>query len=232
MYGEHISQILTDLFNDNLRNGTVPSILKKTIIKCLYKGKGTKSKCTNYRPISIISSTSKIFEQIMYHRLSSYLENTNQLSENQHGYRKSRSTQSAVVELANYIRKACDEKLITGLVFVDFGKAFDSINHQILIHHLKVLGVNIKSLEWFSSYFHNRSISVQNGKHTSASRTINRGTPQGSSLSGLVFAIYINFLPEIFRNCKNILYADDLVIRASLKTINAVHTALQQDLYL
>jgi hypothetical protein len=87
-------------------------------------------------------------------------------------------------------------------------------------------------LQWFSSYFHKRSISVQNGKHTSAPRTINRGTPQGSSLSGLLFTVYVNYLPDILKNCQVILYADDLVMWVSLKSINAVRTALQEDLYL
>jgi hypothetical protein len=93
LYGEHITYILTNLFNASLSERSMPSVLKRTVIKCLYKGKGTKSKCTNYRPISIISSTSKLFEQIMYQRLSNHLENTNQLSEKKHGYRKARSTQ-------------------------------------------------------------------------------------------------------------------------------------------
>jgi hypothetical protein len=124
LYGEHITHILTALFNDCLTNATMPSVLKKTTIKCFYKGKGTKSLCTNYRPRSIISSTSNIVEQIIYQRLSSHLENTNQLSDCQHGYCKARSTQSAIVELKSHIRKAGDDKLITGLVFVDFSKAF------------------------------------------------------------------------------------------------------------
>jgi hypothetical protein len=137
-----------------------------------YKAKGAKTLCTNYRPISIISSTSKLFEQIIYHRLSTHLELTNQLSDCQHGYRKARSTKSAIVELEGHIRKAGDDKLIIGLVFVDFSK-----------------GIGGTTLSWFISYFNDRSISVQNGKHTSTPRTINRGTPQGSSLSGLLFAI-------------------------------------------
>jgi hypothetical protein len=230
---EHITHILTALFNDCLTNGTMPSVLKKTTIKCLYKGKGTKSLCTNYRPISIISSTSKIFEQIIYQRLwlSSHLENTNRLSDCQHGYRKARSTQSAIVEVESHIRKAGDDKLITGLVFADFSKAFDSINHQILIHQLKLLGVSGNTLSWFISYFNDRSISVQNGKHSSAPSTINRGKPQGSSLSGLLFAIYINCLPKIFKNCKAILYADDLVLWVSLKTLSDIRVALQLDLH-
>jgi ribonuclease P/MRP protein subunit RPP40 len=135
------------------------------------------------------------------------------------------------VELESHIRKAGDDKLITGLVFVDFSKAFDSINHQILIHQLKLLGVSGNTLSWFISYFNDRSISVQNGKHSFTPRTINRGTPQGSSLSGLLFAIYINCLPKIFKNCKAILCADDLVLWVSLKTLSDIPVALQLDLH-
>jgi hypothetical protein len=105
MFNEELSPILVELFNLSLRNGQVPAILKKSYIKCLYKGKGSRSLCKNYRPISIISSTAKLFENIMYHRLSQFLENTNQLSDSQHGYRHNRSTQSAAIQITTETTK-------------------------------------------------------------------------------------------------------------------------------
>jgi hypothetical protein len=200
LFSDEIAPILTNLFNESLRLGKVPTVLKKSYIKCLYKGKGTRTSCNNFRHISIISSTSKVFEHIMYTRLSSYLESTELLSGNQHGYRRHRSTQSAVLYLTSQIRKAADNKLITGLVFVDFQKAFDSINHDILIRYLVSLGVVGRNIKWLESYFTNRQISVLNGQYESEPRILSRGTPQGSSLSGLLFSLYINLLPEKFKN--------------------------------
>jgi hypothetical protein len=113
MFSEELSPILVKLFYLSLRNGQLPAILKKSYIKCLYKGKGSRSLCKNYRPISIISSTAKLFENIMYHRLSQFLENANQLSDSQHGYRHNRSTQSAVIQITNDIRRNGDNKKYT-----------------------------------------------------------------------------------------------------------------------
>jgi hypothetical protein len=99
--------------------------------------------------------------------------------------------------------------MYSGLVFVDFSKAFDMINHEILLKNLSSLGVKNKNLEWFRRYFNNRTIAVKNGKATSISKdrkatsiskALRRGTPQGSSLSGLLFSIYINIIPILFKN--------------------------------
>jgi hypothetical protein len=229
-FSDELTPILTKLFNESLRLGKMPAILKKSYIECLYKGKGTRTACNNFRPISIISATSKLFEHIMYTRLSSYLESTELLSDNQHGYRRNRSNQSAVLYLTSQIRKAADSKLIRGLVFVDFQKAFDSINQDILIRYLASLGVVASNIKWLESYFINRQISVQNGQYESEPRILSRGIPQGSSLSGLLFSLCINMLLEKFKNCKVILYADDLVLWFSSTSVNEVKEHLQEDL--
>jgi hypothetical protein len=200
LFAEPITPILHTLFNECLKQGEVPLVLRKTFIKCLYKGKGKKNSCTNYRPISIISSTSKIYENIMYRRLSKYLEDNNLLSESQHGYRRHRSTESAVLEVSNHIRKAGDSKKFSGLLFVDFQKAFDMINHDVLLQQLSNLGIRNQNLEWFKSYFKNRQIAVRNGQSLSEFKPITKGTPQGSSLSGILFSIYINLVPNIFKH--------------------------------
>lgn len=227
IFSEELSPILVYLFNLSLKNGQVPSILKKSYIKCLYKGKGSRVLCTNYRPISIISSTAKLFENIMYQRLSNFLEDTHQLSDSQHGYRKNRSTQSAVLQITNHLRMNGDNKQYTGLVFIDFKKAFDCLNHRLLLKKLKKLGVKTANLKWYQSYFTNRNISVQNGQAISTPHPLTEGTPQGSSLSGLIFSIYINEISDILENCKAIFYADDLVLYCSFDSVHEIQRVLQ-----
>jgi hypothetical protein len=230
LFADAIAPILHLLFNECLKQGGVPLVLKKTFIKCLYKGKGKKNTCTNYRPISIISSTSKKYENIMYRRLSKYLEDNNLLSGSQHGYRGNRSTQSAVLEFTNQIRKAGDCKKYSGLVFVDFQKAFDMIDHEILIQQLSDLGIRNENLQWFKSYFQDRQITVRNGKSISKFNPLSRGTPQGSSLSGLLFSIYINLVPNVFKHCNAIFYADDLVLWFSSESTDEIEANLQFDI--
>jgi hypothetical protein len=151
LFSDEITPVLHYIFNECMKQGRVPLRLKETHIKSLYKGKGKKTLHCNYRPISIISSTSKIYENIMYRRLSKYLEENNLINDSQHGYRKHRSTQSAVIHLTNNIRSDGDSKMYSGLVFGDFSKAFDMINHEILLKNLSSLGVKNKNLEWFRS---------------------------------------------------------------------------------
>jgi hypothetical protein len=141
-----------------------------------------------------------------------------------------RSTQSAVLEVTNHIRKAGDCKKYSSLVFVDFQKAFDMINHEILIQQLSDLGIRNETLKWFKSYFQNRQIAVRNGQSISKFNPLTRGTPQGSSLSGLLFSIYINLVPNVFKHCKAIFYADDLVLWFSSESIAEIETNLQLDI--
>jgi hypothetical protein len=230
LFADEIAPVLVELFNESLRQGKVPQRLKKVIIKSLYKGKGSKSMCTKYRPISIISSTSKLFENIIYHRLSKYLEDSSQLNDYQHGYRKTRSTQSAVLHLTNDLKRSGDKRLLTGLVFVDFQKALDSIDHNLLINKLHELGVRNNNLAWFQSYFENREFSVKNGSSMSHTRRMEKGTPQGSSLSGVLFSIYMNSIPNVLKNCKFILYADDLVLWCSSVSVLQIQEMLQNDI--
>jgi retron-type reverse transcriptase len=155
----------------------------------------------------------------MYQSMSHYLEDTNQLSDTQHGYRKHRSTQSAVLQVTYLLRMNGDKKRYTGLVFIDFKKAFDCLNHELLLKKLENLGVTKINLEWYRSYFSNRNISVKNGHAISSSQPLTEGTPQGSSLCGLLFSIYINEVANLFDNCNAVFYADDLVLFCSSCTL-------------
>jgi retron-type reverse transcriptase len=148
----------------------------------------------------------------MYQRLSLHLEESDLLSDNQHGYRKRRSTQSAILQVTNSVRRNGDAKKYTGMIFVDFQKAFDCLNHSLLLKKLEKFGVTNNNLKWYQSYFTERHIAVRNGKVTSDYLPLKEGTPQGSSLSGLLFSIYINEVSDIFQNCEAIFYADDFML--------------------
>jgi hypothetical protein len=132
--------------------------------------------------------------------------------------------------ISNHIRKAGDSKKFSGLLFIDFQKAFDMINHEVLLHRLSNLGIRHQNLEWFKSYFQNRQIAVRNGQSISEFKPVTRGTPQGSSLSGLLFSIYINLVTGVFKHCKAIFYADDLILWFSSDSVEEIQSNLQLDI--
>jgi len=225
-----IAPILTQLYNQMLAEEEVPELLKESIIFPLYKQKGSRSIVKNYRPISFICTASKILEKILYNQINHFVDNREKMNDQQHGFRRQTSTQSAILKFTDDIRTAGDNQEMVGAVYVDFKAAFDSIIHDIIIFKMRQLGINGNILNWFKSYFTNRLIKFKNHNVMSQPQILQRGTPQGRSLSEMIFAMYINDIPNILRHCKSIFYADDLVLYASGKTEAKIQNLLQSDI--
>jgi len=128
----YISSPLTFICNKSISTGTFPEQLKHSIIKPLYK-KGDKTDPSNYRPISILTSFSKVFEKALYNRLIEYLKKNNILNAQQFGFRKRYSTEDAIFKLTHEILNALNSQTLVGSIFFDLAKAFDSVNHSLLI---------------------------------------------------------------------------------------------------
>ena len=166
----------------------------------------------NYRPISVIPVASNILERAVRIQFLQHLDKSSQLSPFQCGFRKNHSTQDAVTYFTDCIRKGIDEGCVTAAVFVDFRKAFDSVNHQLLLKKLPGYGINNHELRWFKNYLTSRCQSVVYGSAQSAPQQIKSGVPQGSILGPILFSIYINDLPNCLLQSKILLYADDAVL--------------------
>ena len=163
----------------------------------------------NYRPISILPCFSKIIERIMYNRLYSFLTKHNIISEKQYGFRKKYATYMALIDLVDKISCNFDEKNYTVGVFLDLSKAFDTIDHTILLNKLQCYGVRGSACNWFASYLHNRKQHVVFNKSESEYKEISCGVPQGSILGPLLFILYINDIEHVSDIIKPILFADD-----------------------
>ena len=212
---------LCAIINLSLSEGVFPSLLKEANICPIFK-KGDKFKCENYRPISLLSNVSKIFERIMYNRLENFLNETSQLYELQFGFRKRYSTNHALLSITEKIRESMDNKLFSCGVFIDLEKAFDTVNHDILLGKLEYYGIRGIANLWFKSYLSNRSQSVIINGECSSKEIITCGVPQGSILGPLLFLLYINDMYLSVNSSTVYHFADDTNLFLSSKSLKGL----------
>lgn len=214
------------LFRKSLSTCTVPQIWKSAFITPVHK-KGTKTQITNYRPISKLCIIAKIFERLVYNQVYSALKYS--LSTFQHGFLKGRSTVSNLILLNDFITEAMDNRHQVDVVYTDYSKAFDRIDHSILLHKLNWSGIRGDLLRWFSSYIDNRSQAVALNNYISSWVSVPSGVPQGSLIGPLLFIFYINDIDMCLLSSKLLCFADDMKIFKTI-TCRQDMIALQADL--
>ena len=191
---------------------------------------GDKKIVSNYRPISVLSSFSKIFEKIMYVRLENYLQTNSILHQSQYGFRKKMSTSMALLSLTEEISRSMDNKNFTIGVFIDLAKAFDTVNHKILLEKLEHYGLRGTANDWFKSYLENRKQFVVINKTSSNCSTIACGVPQGSILGPLLFILYINDLNTVSDVLRTIMFADDTNLFLTGKNLDEIKIQFNEKL--
>ena len=185
---------------------------------------------SNYRPISLLSVFSKISEKLMYKRLYTFLEVHKILYNLQFGFRASHSINHALISLTESIKTTLDNKRFGCGIFIDLQKAFDTVNHQILLNKLEHYGVRGTALAWFSSYLSNRSQYVSVNGHNSSHLKVTCGVPQDSVLGPLLFLIYINDLPNSSSKLSFYLFADDTNIYFESDSIKHLQKVVNKEL--
>ena len=210
---------LTRVLNLSILNGVCPNEVKIAKVIPLYKN-GDSMLINNYRPVSILPFFSKILEKLMYNRLISFINTHKLLSKYQFGFRKGHSTSYALVTLVDKIATALDQGDSVLGIFLDLSKAFDTVNHDILLMKLNNYGFRGICLDWLASYLRNRKQFVTYDNFKSALGNISCGVPQGSILGPLLFLVYINDLTNVSDKLFSILYADDTNLFIQGKDIN------------
>ena len=226
-----IIDVLIHIFYCSLSTGIVPSKLKIAKVNPVFKS-GDKHKFTNYRPISILPSISKLLEKVVYNRIYDFITNHKILSPNQFGFRKKHSTYMAINNLYDIITNAIDRKLHTVGIFLDLSKAFDTLDHSILLQKLNHCGIRGISNDWIKNYLKGRHQFVVYDKTSSVTNTIHCGVPQGSILGPLLFLLYINDLPKCSSSLDFILFANDTNIICSNDDPDTLETVLNKDLHI
>lgn len=227
----HLSGILTHLINSSFISGIFPNQLKTSKIIPIHKRDNPK-KLSNYRPISLLPVISKIYEKIVNNQLTKYLDENKLLINNQHGFRPGKSVITGAVSFIESVIDSVDKGNCTIGIFMDLSKAFDSVDHSLLIDKLKLLGISMDSLNWFQSYLLNRNQFVEITHTTSNNeiiktlsnfQTVKLGVPQGSILGPLLFLCYINNINQALSNNTHhnlCLYADDANLQITAETMD------------
>ena len=227
--GSSVSPFLALLVNQSFQSGIFPDKLKIAKVISLFK-KGNPESPSNYRPISLLPIFSKIFEKLMYRRLYRFLEIHKVLYSLQFGFQENHSIDHALVSLTEAVRNTLDNKRLGCGIFIDLQKAFDTVNHRILLSKLEHYGVRGCALEWFRSYLSDRKQYVSVNGSDSDLLSITCGVPQGSVLGPLLFLIYINDLPTASKKLTFYLFADDTNIYYESKDLSNLVKIVNKEL--
>ena len=226
---DNIVKPFTYICNQSFYEGVFPDKLKIAKVVPLFKS-GEKCKFTNYRPVSLLPQFSKVLEKLYCNRLNKFIKHHNVLVDSQYGFRNEHSTSLALIDLIEELTNSIDDKKITIGIFIDLKKAFDTINHELLLHKLERYGIRGTALSWLSSYLNNRKQYVSYNGTSSSSLDISCGVPQGSILGPVLFILYINDLCNVSQFLKFVLFADDTNLFASGNNMHDLCERINQEL--
>lgn len=234
---------LTHIINKSLESGEFPSALKLAKTYPKYKS-GCPMEASNYRPISLISTFSKVIERIALKRVLDYCNHHSLLTDKQHGFIQGKSTTTAIIKLAEFVIDHLEKGKLVTSIMLDFSKAFDCLGHDLIIHKLETLGIKGTAGLWFKSYLEGRSQVVEL-KHSTNGVTqeirsnplpLTRGVPQGSVLGPVLFILFTNDLPHYLDEyCTTLMFADDTTLllatdsadRMAINSYTALNMAYQ-----
>ena len=220
---------ITKIFNLSFSQGKVPTMWKKSQVTPIPKSGNLRS-VNNYRPISLLPLPCKLIERIVHNRVYGFLEKEKILTKKQGGFRPGHSTVDTLCKFTDELLRNNNVAIDTVAVFIDLRKAFDTVDHRILLDKLERYGIRLANLRWFFSYLSNRTQVVNANGVTSSMLPVVCGVPQGSILGPLLFLLYVNDMTCSVKDCSVRLYADDTVIYKATPSRGDTIKAIQTDL--
>lgn len=216
------------MWQNSLESGNIAAMFKIQSITPIFK-KGNKALPVNYRPVSLTSHLIKLFERIVRKRMVSFIEAQDLFDANQHGFRSGKNCLTQLLHhIDDIMHDLCNDHN-ADVLYLDFSKAFDKVDHGILMKKLRAFGIRGKLLRWIKSFLTDRQQFVVVEGHESAILLVLSGVPQGTVLGPLLFLIYINDIGEVVNHCKIKIFADDSKLHKTIKTLlDRFH--LQEDL--
>ena len=222
-----LAKSIAALCNLSISQGVFPNACKVAKLKPIFK-KGKKTDPSNYRPISLLPSISKIIERVIHDQTNAFLSDEDILYNYQSGFRGNHSTNLCLSFLTDKVLKGFDEGLLTGMILIDLQKAFDTIDHEILLQKLKAIKFSESTIKWFKSYLSERIFLVNIENKLSDFGKISCRVPQGSILGPLLFQIYVNDVSQAILSTL-LLYADDSCILYQHKDVVKIGKRLKED---
>ena len=224
-----IHKKLTDICNLSIVLGIFPSEWKIAKVTPFFKS-GERNEPNNYRPISVLPTIARLFERLIFKQIYSYFSDKKLIYSHQSGFRAQHSTTTALLDLLNQWCLNIDRGMVNGVLFLDLKKAFDTVDHVILLKKLNCYGVDDRALAWFRSYLEDRQqVCYVNGV-TSSMASITCGVPQGSILGPLLFLVYVNDFPKSLDYGMARLFADDTNLTFSGCSLAALQDEMTKDL--
>ena len=224
-----LSEPLAYIFNASVQCGVYPSKLKIAKVTPVFKSDDALDP-SNYRPISLLSLFNRIFEKLMSRRLTAFLDANHVFNNSQYGFRSGFSTTHAIQDMLSTIQTNMDKNRFSCAIFIDFKKAFDTVNHSILLKKLERYGIRGIVNDWFDSYLSGRSQTIEIDSYISSKESLSCGVPQGSVLGPLLFLLYINDITKASDIFNVFLFADDTNLLYANKDLDLLESTVNAEL--